>query len=155
MGLHRSMFWKLGEMFGTFSFHLSNIENLWDLKQDKLHGMHCPKSWSVLYAKLAWPTHPNRTIWNPDFNCMTPLFVYGYLSIKKLGWLCVNSDLGPNMVHVLYITNNSCWCCVRVLVPFPFPSYITYQNSYTTHQSIRWEKAKIMCTIKGYLYCFV
>lgn len=51
---------KLGDNFGTSSFHFSNFERLIKPKIGYAHEIHCSKS-HIHYARLAWLTHPSRT----------------------------------------------------------------------------------------------
>ena len=55
--VYQSLFWKLGETYGTSSFHLKNFERILGSKIGYAHGTHCPKSWiGLCKAGLANPT---------------------------------------------------------------------------------------------------
>jgi hypothetical protein len=63
-----SLFWKLGETFGTSSFHLLNFEKILGSKEVMSMGLGVVNP-SSAYARLAWPTHlmppPHLTLAKP------------------------------------------------------------------------------------------
>jgi len=54
------MFSKLGESFGTSTFHLEIFERVLGSKTGYVLGPPVLNPTSA-YARLAWPTHPSRT----------------------------------------------------------------------------------------------